>query len=378
MMTPKRKKGGLSRLFAPVLLLVTWAVAIVTFSALFAGFISPVRLWQPAFAGLAYPFLALINLFLIVVWLLIRPRYILIPALTLLAGYGVLTRHYNLKHPHEFAKNDQHIRIATYNAHYYNIWAKYGKPDYDTLALTEQFFKLESPHILCIQEGITSHARTGNITERIRKNLNYNHVVSYPYFPGGSSGMQIFFNGRLMDQGIIDHEGRTIAVYADIEIRGVSVRVYNLHLQSIRLGDQEYVVHALKTEGYRDSLFLSGSKVIAGRLRNAFRVRAAQAELVRAHVEGSPMPVIVCGDFNDTPASYAYHKIRRAGITDAFKAAGNGMGRTYRGKFPSYRIDYIMASPELEVKGFQTLKPALSDHNPVFVWYQLPNTNQTP
>ena len=88
-------------------------------------------------------------------------------------------------------------------------------------------------------------------------------------------------------------------------------------------------------------------KDISDRLRLAYIKRARQVDELNAYIRQSPYPVLVCGDFNDTPVSYTYHTIR-GDLTDAFRSAGKGIGNTYRGKFPSFRIDYIFHSPEFQ------------------------------
>ena len=99
-------------------------------------------------------------------------------------------------------------------------------------------------------------------------------------------------------------------------------------------------------------------------MRTAYRKRAEQARTVRAEIEKSPYPVILCGDFNDTPSSYTYHKVAQK-LEDAFVEAGNGMGKTYAGIFPSFRIDYIFHDTIFSANQFRTIKADYSDHYPV-------------
>jgi endonuclease/exonuclease/phosphatase family metal-dependent hydrolase len=75
----------------------------------------------------------------------------------------------------------------------------------------------------------------------------------------------------------------------------------------------------------------------------AFAMRARQAEILREHIAASPHPVIVCGDFNDTPLSYSY-RLMSKGLKDSFMEKGWGLGTTYAGALPALRIDYILCS----------------------------------
>jgi endonuclease/exonuclease/phosphatase family metal-dependent hydrolase len=98
--------------------------------------------------------------------------------------------------------------------------------------------------------------------------------------------------------------------------------------------------------------------------KKAMEMRAVQSRLIRKKIKESPYPVIVCGDFNDTPSSYAYRKTK-GWLKDAFVASGKGIGQTYSGKLPSFRIDYILYSSALKSYNFEIHKIPYSDHFPI-------------
>ena len=96
----------------------------------------------------------------------------------------------------------------------------------------------------------------------------------------------------------------------------------------------------------------------------AFSIRARQARTVAAHIRRCPYPVIVCGDFNDTPLSYTYHVLGKQ-LQDAFAEAGFGLSNTYNGLLPSFRIDYILYSSHFKAVSYSCDRIDLSDHFPV-------------
>ncbi len=110
-----------------------------------------------------------------------------------------------------------------------------------------------------------------------------------------------------------------------------------------------------------DSIDLSGYKSIIKKLKLAFMTRATQAGAVHDFIGNSPYKVIVCGDFNDSPLSYTY-KIIRGQMKDAFEEAGSGLGRTYVGAMPSFRIDYILGDPSFEFFNYYAKSFDFSDH----------------
>jgi endonuclease/exonuclease/phosphatase family metal-dependent hydrolase len=109
---------------------------------------------------------------------------------------------------------------------------------------------------------------------------------------------------------------------------------------------------------------------ILGRVGRATRIRAAQAEKLRDFIRKSPHPVIICGDFNDTPNSYVY-KVVSAGMRDTFRDRGFGLGTTFGGGLPLLRIDYILTDTGISVLSCETIhNRVFSDHYPVVVHLQ--------
>ncbi|MEX0635939.1 MAG: endonuclease/exonuclease/phosphatase family protein, partial [Ferruginibacter sp.] len=78
----------------------------------------------------------------------------------------------------------------------------------------------------------------------------------------------------------------------------------------------------------------------------------------------SPYPLIVCGDFNDVPNSFAYQHIGK-GLQNGFAEAGNGIGRTYSHIAPTLRIDNIFADKRFAIHQFTRDGKRISDHFPI-------------
>ena len=152
-------------------------------------------------------------------------------------------------------------------------------------------------------------------------------------------------------------------------INSDTVRIYNVHLESIRLQPEDYILannqkeHS-QNDKKKEVTAKEGSERILRRLKKAFILRGAQADLVAEHISKCPYPIILCGDFNDTPVSYAYKKISST-LTDAFIESGNGTGQSYAGDFPSFRIDYIMHSKGFRAYNYETIYEQMSDHYPI-------------
>ena len=145
------------------------------------------------------------------------------------------------------------------------------------------------------------------------------------------------------------------AVITDIRRGDDTLRIINAHLSSLRFDQADY-------DAVREGPDAQSGRRLWGRMRIAWAKRAAQAREVAEAVAASPHPVILCGDFNDTPMSYALHTLRKAGLSDAFAASGSGFGGTYIGDLPPLRIDYVLHSAEWEPVRVDVGSKVLSDH----------------
>jgi endonuclease/exonuclease/phosphatase family metal-dependent hydrolase len=99
----------------------------------------------------------------------------------------------------------------------------------------------------------------------------------------------------------------------------------------------------------------------AKRLKTQIQRRSEQTKTVVEAINESPYPVIVMGDFNDTPQSYTYQQLKE-GRKDAFIEKGSGWGATFLKPFPVLRIDYILHDEELECTSYKCISDIESDH----------------
>ena len=161
-----------------------------------------------------------------------------------------------------------------------------------------------------------------------------------------------------------DEDPSNACIATDIAIDGEdTIRVFNVHLSSNRFDPADL-------EAVRRGPDAAERARVWSRLSASWHQRSKQAEIVAAAAEESPYPVIVAGDFNDGPVSYALGQFRCA-LDDAFSSAGSGIGATYIGKLPGLRIDYILHSPALAPTDFETMSTRLSDHRPVRAAFSL-------
>ncbi|MEE9462560.1 MAG: endonuclease/exonuclease/phosphatase family protein, partial [Bacteroidales bacterium] len=234
------------------------------------------------------------------------------------------------------------------------------------------FIRDEDPDLLCFQE-FRSYDYAGYRERDVYDKLDHlpdRHIRYAATNTNFGYGIATFSRYPIIHKGRVPLEYRySICIYSDILMDQDTFRVYNCHLQSVNLDSEQYqILDSLKFR--YDDKQIAEIKDISFRLRDAFIKRAAQADIIAAHLSGCPHPVIICGDFNDTPISYTYRTIRN-GLQDAFSESGWGLGRTYNGKFPSFRIDYILHSESIDAMFFSREKVMLSDHFPIISYLKM-------
>lgn len=357
-------------------------IAAILLLSVLSRYINPARFWLPAFLGLAYPYFLAANVLFMVFWLARWRREFFISFLAILLGWNTLSGYFSL-HPVAALKmnsvesaaavrhvEDRQLKVMSFNVRGFDRYRWAGDPSIRRGIL--QAIREEEADIVCIQEFYTT--RLGSLSpSEVYRELSFTPHRHLEYTAGGISGrygIATFCAHPIVHSGSIRFANTiNISIFTDIRVGEDTIRVYNNHLQSIYFNRANY--RFLDSLKFRyDNQQMEEIRDISVRLRDAFVKRAEQAEAIAFHMAGCPYRMIVCGDFNDTPVSYAYYRISR-GMQDAFIRTGMGAGRTYIGRFPSFRIDFILYSGGLEALYFNRKKVRLSDHLPVIAYLQL-------
>ncbi len=332
-------------------------------------FISPRHFWPLAIFGLLYPYLVLLNVVFVIFWAVALKKKFILSLVVVLLGGPFLFR--NIQFLKTFRSKQTHteeshsFKVMSFNVRLFNLY-KWIKVDNAGTEIS-RYISAESPDIICFQEFYTREK--GSLTEKnLMKNLTpakFKHVKYTLRKPGVSNfGIATFSRYPIVNRGEISFSNTfNQCIYSDVKIGADTIRVYNLHLQSYRLRKENYEFLDSLKFAY-NARQVKGFKNFTYRIKTAYIKRSIQADAVAAHISKSPHPVIICGDFNDSPVSYAYQKIS-ANLKDAFMESGSGTGSTYLGRLPSYRIDYILHSPAFNAFDYSIPKVGLSDHHPV-------------
>ncbi len=325
--------------------------------ALLGSQIDPARVGYFSILGAAMPWLML-GLFGFC-WIFRRKWLVLMPLACLMMSWEHLTAFFGW-HFWPCSTAAQPLNVVTWNIG--GLWSYTERPD-DIHAHQTAFFKFLNekalPDVLCAQE------MGGDFIPAIARETGLGY---FAYIAGKETA--IFSRLPIEASGDIPFEKTgNSALWADVRLPdGHLVRVFCAHLQSNSVSAAADRI--VEDPDLAEKKTWTGIAGILARVKRGTQKRARQARLVADMVERSPHPAILCGDLNDTPASFTYHLLSQR-LEDPFREHGLGLGTTFRGSIPLLRIDYVLASEKLETVNYRSFSPHLGDHDPVLCRFDL-------
>jgi endonuclease/exonuclease/phosphatase family metal-dependent hydrolase len=369
-MAKSKKKTGF---WLKLLLGINFLVIIALLLSYLSCYVSPAKFWIPAFAGLAFPYILLANLIFVVLWLFIRLKFSLFSVVAIILGFNQIMASFQFHSGSKALADKDYFKVISYNVRNFDLY-NYDKNWVSNTTKRNKIFtflKTESPDIICFQEfvnDLSGKFKTKDTLVTFLKTKNVhseNTAVSKKEIEFGLATLTSF---PIVHKGRIDfpNSKTNLCIYTDVLVGSDTLRIYNAHFESIHFShaDMQFAekITAVKTE--KEAQLKDKSERIMRLMKIAFQKRAVQVDLVANHIKTSPYPVILCTDLNDTPISYAYHKLKD-NLNDAFTESGSGFGHTYTGFYPSFRIDYILISKALQAADFASISSDNSDHYPV-------------
>lgn len=362
-MSSKKKLNWLSRLFRFINILVALGLVL----SYLATYVSPEKAKFLVLFGISFPIWFALNMLFVGFWLLRRKSFIFVSLICLLLGYNHINNFIQLSWSSKPEAEENSFKIMSYNVKLFGLytWNK-------NVELRENIFKQldqEDPDIVCFQEFYFTENRKGFQTKSLLLEQfkgasiheKYTHeLIHHQYF-----GVATLTKFPIVGKGYIEfnNDRNNFCIYSDLKINQDTIRLFNGHFASIRFKPEDYqFVEKLKDSAKE----IDTQKItnITDRLTNAAVKRASQINKVMEEISKSPYPVVLAGDFNDAPVSYAYQQVRKQ-LNDSFIFSGNGIGNTYIGTFPSFRIDYIFHDNHFTSHKYKTLPEKYSDHHAI-------------
>jgi Metal-dependent hydrolase len=334
----------------------------------FSPFVNPAQFVWASFFGLAFWALLLFNLLLFFALLVLRSRSVWIPILSLLLAVPGFIKSYSFGKE----RSDQgNLRVMSYNIRLFRNLNEEIKAEAFADSVVE-LVRGENPDILCLQEFACYASKISRkdciyaFAEKIgfthlyyNQNKNFGGNVIFSKYPITEMPKESYFGS--------ENKGG-VMVKVDAGKKG-SFYLANLHLLSYQITNDEidYIFESEKSSEESEKY----GKSIFRKLKKAYTKRGHDMQEILSNMPELSSPLIVCGDFNDTPMSYTYQSMKKSGLRDGFIATGKGVGATYAGKLPLLRIDYFWFSDKIVPTFAECLKFKGSDHYPLIMDFKI-------
>ena len=333
----------------------------------FSAYIAPATFSYIILFAVAFPYLFLLIFVCAVISLFIKRSTAVILFISLLAGFGNLSRTIAFNAPKKWTpeKHDSALRIWTWNVEYFGNIPSGEILDTEMMALIDE----HKPDVVCMQEFSNTENGSRRAAARAEMDtLGYkfhffsNDRVMHPKNATITYGVAIFSKYPLTDSGRITiNQGKQKEnlIYTSLLFKNKPLRIYTAHLASFELyrdtADSEKDIYEITYDRKRAIQF---------KLRETEQLHEREVRLISHAIAESPYPVIYCGDMNTIPCSYNFRLLKN-NFRDAFLEKGSGIGQTFYKILPTLRIDACFTDTAFNVDQCMVVKRRLSDHYPL-------------
>lgn len=332
---------------------------------------SPEKSLLMAYLGLGFPIFFAVNFFYAIYWLFTRDwKLFLVSVVVFVICWGPISRYY----PFHFKQDvpvENTIKVLTYNV--MNFAGKRHTPLSPNRII--DYIAQSEADIVCLQEYTVVHSGKNLTGKDVYEALDmypYRAVMELNRSRYSISGITVFSKYPINKSRKIDygskHNGSAIH---ELEVNGKKLALVNNHLESFKLTQKDRSQYSSLIKSFDSETLGEIRGTFQQKLGPAFVLRAKQAEAVAEEIKKLKADyIVVCGDFNDTPLSYA-HRVIQGDLKDAFVASGKGMGTTYNQNLFWFRIDNILHSSNITSYNCTVDRVKYSDHYPMWCYLQL-------
>lgn len=347
--------------FAIIILLISYS----------ARYIPPSSSIVFPLAGLIFPILWMSTLIFLIVLLLARLKwYSYITIFSLLVTLPLMLKYFNLS----LIVKDKHLEYSIINLNTFGL--RFHDSVSDQLVnqgILNEYINKNGYSVACFQEYPMKGAKHAKFYENLKSGLALKHFEMSQYHWDKKYTDYILLTASkypIVKTETLRYNSLPFAMYTHIRFPEGIVRVYNVHLQSIKLIKEKELLTPEtydKPERFYDHIISAVKK-----LRVAFIIREKQSLLITESMSECPYQIMVAGDLNDTPVSYAYRKISQ-GLKDASAKGKPGFKHTYKLSDIPLQIDYILYSPSIKARNYRVIDPLISDHYAISTSFNLPD-----
>lgn len=340
------------------------AALLSSFLCAFCPFINPSLFVWTAFFGLGFWLIFFANILILIILISLKSRRtLLIPILALLFSIPGFVKSFSFGEKLEI---EPEVKVMTYNIGVFRDYKVKSRTVDEVKSSLVKFIKTHNPDVLCLQES----GKWPN-----NKALEFSKMIGYKYYSFNVKNGNSYFS-KYPIENVNCFKDERINKFADIKKikidKGKYFYLVNCHFNSFGISAEE-IEYINDTKNIVKDSDVYGKSLIT-KLKNGFIRRTESTELLIANLPDDDIPLVICGDFNDTPLSYTYSKMSGAGLRDAFITNSKGIGKTYCGPLPLLRIDYFWYNDFVEVVDYKRIKQTTSDHYPLMMTFNFRDT----
>lgn len=376
----KKAANPIKRILRPISILLSLIVAVGTVWSAYGGTAIPSESTFSALSGLmclAFPLWVLADIAVIVADAWLSPRWIAAPLIALIASSPTLGEYFPCSTSARAAdsldslERTRSFTLLTYNtSSFRDTEGIYPCGGNRTL---QQIIDRDAD-MVCLQEVFAHKIKNRIDSLKITRAQREKIDSLYPHRKITSDGMVFMSKFPFTSHHYPRQSGDAAEMLRlEVEAEGHRLTIFNLHLQSLGLKRSEKKV-------FKELTDMSGTRDDIKEMRNTLLSKYKQANITRADqaarivgyiAEDGGENVIVCGDFNDVPASYTYRLIRKAGLHDAYRETAFWPGVTHYADNFYFRIDHILYRGGLKAVNVHRGNVRSSDHywlEATFLW----------
>ncbi|HUZ57569.1 MAG TPA: endonuclease/exonuclease/phosphatase family protein [Hanamia sp.] len=365
------KRPFLRRFTIKVLVIVNIIIGFFFLAGANVKYFNPEHWWFLSLFTFLLPYLLLALVLFILIWLLVKPFWSIISLFVIFISLNTIKQVFpiHLSPVFSITKKKGDIRIMSWNVELFNILHYKDHPE-NKQKMIDLINKYD-PDVACFQEMVAGENKKAiNYFPDIEKKLKFNdYLYSYRVIDDFDRyhhyGIIVFSKFPILrKQTLVNNPNsyNSTFQFIDVLVGTDTFRIFNIHLQSLKFSKTN--LSYLDSGNVPRQGNIAESKNIISKIKLGILKRSSQALFVKGEMNNSPYPVIVCGDFNDVPDSYAYETIGK-GLKNAFAERGSGISRTYSSISPTLRIDNIFTDKKFKIIQFTRIRKLLSDHFPI-------------
>ncbi len=353
-------KSGIKKIFINIGIFFNILIGLCLIASAYAGNINPDTIAIAGLVNMSFPVWIILNILILLLDLLLKRKLSLIPIGSFLLCAGSLLNFspVNIFDYKMSGSEKRHsFTLLTYNVvEFFDQEGIYPNKTNRTIS----YILSTDADIVCMQECdyLSSLSLTHVTTEQIDSIKR-----RYPYRKIETSGQSILSKYPFIpiDLGVSAEDRRDMTAYL-VEIGDEIVTIYNLHLRSLGLDREDKALYKDLTQFKADNNIKKAKRQLVSKINDAARIRAKQAQIIRAHIDKTGGNIIVCGDFNDVPNCYAVRTISGDKMHDAYAENAFGPTITYNANRFYFRIDHVLYQGNFKAIDIERNDIKSSDH----------------